>query len=828
MKVRSILVALSLLAFLSTSVGGVLYYSSLKQSALDEVNRQAVSRVQTLRNHLSSYLQENLKAARVMAGLEGVRRFLEHPGRPGELEEANAILDHFQWALRADVCYVMDRRGATLASSNREEPRSFVGENYAFRPYFQRAIQGETAVYMALGVTSGKRGVYYSHPVYGRSPFDGPIGVAVVKAGIESIEEEFRESESGIVVLADPNGVIFASSRPDWLFRLLWDLPPGERERIVASRQFGRTPLDWVGLEREEERLAVDREGNRYFIHRVDVRERPGWQVLYLTNPDLFLERVSHSLIRISGSLILVLCLIVGMGVFVLFRKANHEIIRRREAEQALRESEETAQALLNAPTDSALLLDTGGRVLAANESAALALSVPDAEELVGRTIFDCFPEEIAERERAHLDEVLRSGRPTRYEERRGSRTFDTHLYPVFDAGGKVVRVAIFSLDITELKKTEEELRRAQEELSLHSRELERQVRQRTREITGILENTPAVVYIKDRDYRYVMVGSRFEKLFGVQGRDARGRTDYEIFPREIADQFRANDERVAREQEAIQVEERVPQEEGVRTYLSVKFPLKDEDGRVRAMCGISTDITDLIKAQEQLRRLSGRIMDSQEQERALIARELHDELGQLLTALRMDAVWLRRHLRTGGGAAFGRADAMCGLIDRTIDEVRGIAIRLRPGVLDDLGLIDALEWYTEEFDRRYGVACSFHQHGALGPLKDLPATSAYRIAQEALTNVARHAAASHAEVTLALQGTEMVLRVEDDGVGFDLGRVSENDCLGIAGMRERAGLAGGRLEIRSTPGEGTTVCFYVPVNGNGRGETHDSSPAGR
>jgi PAS domain S-box-containing protein len=827
MKVRSILVALSLLAFLSTSAGGVLYHASLKESALDEVNRQAVSRAQTLRNHLSSYLQENLKAARAMAGLEVVRRFLEHPARPGEREEINAILDHFQWALRADVCYVMDRKGDTLASSNREEPRSFVGQNYAFRPYFQRAVRGETAVYMALGVTSEKRGVYYSHPVYGRGPFDGSIGVAVVKAGIEPIEKEFLENESGIVALADPHGVVFASSRPEWLLRPLWRLAPEERERIVASRQFGEEPLNWVGLVREGDRVAVDREGRRFLIHQAEVHERPGWQVLYLTNPDLFLERVSHPLIRISGFLILVLCLIVGVGVFVLFRKASHEITRRRDAEQALRESEETAQALLNAPTDSALLLDTRGRILAANESAARALNERGAEALAGRSIFDCFPAEIADRERARLDEVLRSGRPVRYQEGRGARAFDTHLYPVYDAGGKVIRIAIFSMDVTELKKTEEELRRAQEELSLHSRELERQVRQRTREITGILENTPALVYIKDPDFRYVMVGSRFENLFGLRSREIRGRTDYEIFPREVADQFRANDERVARAQTPIQVEERVPQEDGLHSYLSVKFPLKGEDGRVRAMCGISTDITDLIKAREQLRKLSGRIINSQEQERGLIARELHDELGQLLTALRMDAAWLRQHLGPDRGPAFDRAAAMCALIDKTIDEVRGIAIRLRPGVLDDLGLIDALEWYTEEFDRRYGVACSFH-HGAVGPLKDLLATSAYRIAQEALTNVARHAAATHVEVTLDLEGTDLVLQVEDDGEGFDVHRVSENDGLGIAGMRERAVLAGGRLEIRTSPGRGTAVQFRVPVNGRERGDIHDSGPAGR
>ncbi len=414
-----------------------------------------------------------------------------------------------------------------------------------------------------------------------------------------------------------------------------------------------------------------------------------------------------------------------------------------------------------------------------------------------------------------------------RYEDRRGARYFDTHLYPVYDSRGKVVRVAIFSLDITERKTTEEELRRAQQDLSRHSRELEQQVRQRTREITSILENTPAVVYIKDPDHRYVMVGSRFETLFGVESHVAKGRTDYEIFPRAIADQFRANDEKVIRKQDAIQVEERVQQKDGVHTYLSVKFPLKDENGCIRAMCGISTDITAQKKAQDQLRRLSGRIMESQEQERALIARELHDELGQLLTALRMDAAWLRRHLRVQGGAPFERASAMCDLIDKTIDEVRGIAIRLRPGVLDDLGLIDALECYTEEFDRRYGIACSLN-HGGVAPVKDILATASYRIAQEALTNVARYAAATHAEVTLSAEGDELVLCVEDDGKGFDMERLSDGDCLGIAGMRERAALVGGRLEIHSILGKGTHVRFRVPVNGTERGGMHDPGYAGR
>jgi PAS domain S-box-containing protein len=814
MKVRLILIFLSLLAFASTSIGGYLYYVSLQESALREVERQAVARAQALRSHLSSCLQQNIKAARILAGLEEIQEFLKEPEGAGRQESVDSILDHFQQALQADVCYVMDGRGLTLASTNRGLPRSFVGENYAFRPYFQRAVNGESAVYMALGVTSEKRGAYYSHPVYWRGPSGEsrpPAGVVVVKAGIDLIEEEFLEDEGGVVVLADPNGVVFASSRPDWVFRFLWPLPSPELERIAASRQFGDKPFQWAGLTRKGDRHAQDRDGNTYLIHRIRVHEHPGWQILYLSNPRFFLERVSHPLIRISGFLILTLCVIVGGGVFLLFREASREITRRRKAEEALRESEETALALLNAPTDSAFLLDENGLVLAANETAIKTFG-GRTDHLVGSCAFDHFNPETAERERERLREVFRTGRPVRYEERHGNRFFDNNLYPVYDGSGKVVRAAIFSLDITERKTTEEELRVAQEELSRYSRQLERQVRQRTREITSILENTPAVVYIKDRLYRYTMVGSRFEKLFGVESGKARGRTDYEIFPAAVADQFRRNDEKVARKRDSIQVEERVPLEDGVHTYLSVKFPLKDDSGGIQAMCGISTDITSQKKAQEQLRRLSGRIMHSQEQERAAIARELHDELGQLLTALRMDAVWLRDHLHHNLDAGAERATAMCDLIDKTIDEVRGIASGLRPGVLDDLGLIDALEWFTEEFDRRFGVACSFNC-GDIPPLSDLVVTAAYRIAQEALTNVARHASATHAEVKLRFDGERLVLDVSDDGKGMDQDLHNDGDCLGIAGMRERAALVRGSLEISSRPGKGTRVRFRVPVD---------------
>ncbi|MBE9520418.1 MAG: PAS domain-containing protein, partial [Proteobacteria bacterium] len=258
------------------------------------------------------------------------------------------------------------------------------------------------------------------------------------------------------------------------------------------------------------------------------------------------------------------------------------------------------------------------------------------------------------------------------------------------------------------------------------------------------------------------------------------------------------------------QVEENVPHDGEMHAYLAVKFPVYDKAGEVNGVCGISTDITAVKKAQDQLRRLSGAIMASQEKERSAIARELHDELGQVLTALRMDAVWMQEHLKESDPEIAERALTMCSLIDKTIKDARSIAIRLRPGVLDDLGLVDALEWYMTDFENRSGIACIF-EHGDTPELTDTIATAAYRICQEAMTNVARYSGANRISVVLETKEDVLSLSVRDDGKGFDIESLDESEGLGIAGMRERATLAGGSLDVISEPGTGTQVIFKVP-----------------
>jgi PAS domain S-box-containing protein len=816
MKLRLILFVLSLLAFLSASTGGFLYYDSLKTFALEEAERQAVERVQTIKKSFSAFLSENIKPVRSLAGMRQLQQGLMGPTDAAALEEANGVLDHFNRTLETEVCYLMDRRGDTIASSNRMAADSFVGENFAFRPYFQSAIRGRPATYLALGTTSGRRGAYYSHPIWVNDRPE-PIGVVVIKASIELIERELVSGQDEIVLVTDPHGVIFISSHTPWLYHSIEELSDDRRDQIARSLQFGEGPWNWTGIRMEGDRHAKDRQGNGYLIHRIALDPYPGWNVIHLRSLAAIARTVSDPLIRIAGPSILALCVLVGVSVFFLYRKASVDIFRRQAAESALRESEERYRSLYHHTPAMLHSIDTNGRLVSVSDYWLEVLGYR-REEVVGRNLTDFFTESSRRyAETVVIPEFFKTGSckdiPYEFIKKNGD-VIDVLLSAITDraVAGKPIRSLAVSIDVTERKRAEEALQAAQQELRRYSQDLERQVRKRTEEVTSILKYTPAVVSIKDKEGRYNLVNSRFEELFALRNEEVQGKTDHEIFPGDVADQFCQNDRRVLSEGCSCQAEEQVSQPDGVHTYLSVKFPVYDETGLISGICGISTDITAVKKAQEQLRRLSGSIMDRQEKERKAIARELHDELGQLLTALRMDSVWLRDRLKDADAKASARALTMCTLIDKTIEDVRGMAIRLRPGVLDTLGLVDALEWVTSDFEKRTSITC-FFQHRGVPNIKDTLATAAYRITQEALTNVARHAKASRVDVALGAEDGVLTLTVSDDGCGFNLQHLTDSDGLGLAGMRERAGLAGGTLEVRSQPLQGTRVCFKVAIH---------------
>ncbi len=268
---------------------------------------------------------------------------------------------------------------------------------------------------------------------------------------------------------------------------------------------------------------------------------------------------------------------------------------------------------------------------------------------------------------------------------------------------------------------------------------------------------------------------------------------------------------------------------------LAVRAPERWDGGEVNELAhafnvmaaALQTRDAEALTAQEQLRALSRRLQAAREEESARIARDLHDQLGQALTALKLDMAWLSRRMEGADGttAALGlvrdRTADMVKCIDGTIELVRRISTELRPGVLDTLGLAAALEWQAGEFEARAGVRCEV-EVGAVGPdIDPAVSTAVFRIFQEALTNVGRHAQARTVRAALDEQDGLIVLRVHDDGRGIRESEASGPRSIGVLGMRERANLLGGTIEVTGSPEAGTTIDVRIPLRGRGGRDEH-------
>jgi two-component system sensor histidine kinase UhpB len=246
-------------------------------------------------------------------------------------------------------------------------------------------------------------------------------------------------------------------------------------------------------------------------------------------------------------------------------------------------------------------------------------------------------------------------------------------------------------------------------------------------------------------------------------------------------------------------------------TVLVNIVPLINGDGELIGAMNCFQDITERKRAQrelqrslDQLRALAGRLQIVREEERKRVARDIHDQLGQALTAIKIDLNALIHEQKPPSESLFR-------LIDQTIQSVRRISTELRPGILDDLGLMPAVEWAAAEFESRTGTKCRLDL-----PQDDIVidrelATALFRILQETFTNVARHANATRVDVRLAKDDDSLTLEVHDNGKGISDEELSADSSLGILGMRERALLLGGELAISGAPGEGTTIRVRIP-----------------
>jgi PAS domain S-box-containing protein len=352
----------------------------------------------------------------------------------------------------------------------------------------------------------------------------------------------------------------------------------------------------------------------------------------------------------------------------------------------------------------------------------------------------------------------------------------------------------------------EEELRRSEDRLRL------------------IIDTIPTMAWSLRPDGKVDFVNQRWREYTGISLEDELDAPTRAMHPEEtpaVMEQWLAT----MAAGEPFEHEMRLRRADGeYRWFLVRTVPLRDEFRNIIKWFGTSTEIEDrkraekiLFRSFEQLRALTARLQSVREEERARMAREIHDELGQALTAIKIDLASLVSELPAEQTQAL-RKQSIMKLIDETIQTVRRISTELRPGILDDLGLVAAVEWAAEEFQARTGTKCQISLPRADLALDPERATALFRIFQETLTNVARHAHATEVNVRLAYDRCDVSLEVRDNGKGISEEQLTAANSLGLLGMLERALLLGGELTISGVPGKGTTVRVRIP-------QTHRAQP---
>lgn len=487
---------------------------------------------------------------------------------------------------------------------------------------------------------------------------------------------------------------------------------------------------------------------------------------------------------------------------------------------QRVADSEAQLAGIIRSSMEAIITVDSDQRVVLFNPMAETLFAWP-AELAIGRSLSDFIPHRFRA---AHAEHVRRFGITGVSDREMGLQRAlcamrrDGSEFPI-EASisqisvGEAKLYTVMLRDITERVRAEEALHRS---LQL--------VKESEARLAGIIRSSMEAIITVDNEQRVVLFNPMAETLFAWPAELAIGRPLGDFIP----ERYRAAHEEHVRRFGITGVSDRQMGRQRALYALrrdGTEFPIEASISQTahegtKLYTVMLRDITERARAEatlrrsrEELQQLSDGILAAREEERRRIARELHDDLGQRLSALKMDMAMLGADVDEGRDTAglLDEIGAINGVIDNTVASVRRIASDLRPALLDELGMIPAIEWLADDFANRYGLAVSVD-----GAEADVPAQTAiamFRIVQEALSNVVRHADATTVHIQLTQSEGQLVLRVQDNGVGWD--KVSSasgpRKSLGLLGIRERARLLGGSFTIDSTPGKGFCLIVQIP-----------------
>ena len=350
-------------------VAGWFFTQFMGNVAREQVRKDNVTHGKLIIQRLTFELEEAEAAVKAMSGSPWISPALWSRS-PQTLAQANSVLDRYQTRFEASPAYILDQTGTCIASSNRDAPDSFVGHNYAFRPYFQQAMAGQPGRYFALGVVSKKRGFFAAYPV--RDPVGKIVGIAAIKTTLDRFQQELRESDPAFLI--DPDGVIFLGSRPSLDYHSLWPVNPADREGLKA--QYGTANFESVFPQPPTDGAAVKIDGKNYLFYRQDINApaTPGWSLVLLAPVNLV---VFYRLLGIATAFIVVVLTLVSVGTNLSIREGANRIVA----------SEARFRAMFAAAPEAVFVFDPETRrILDANPFMAQWLGY-GPEELVGLEI---------------------------------------------------------------------------------------------------------------------------------------------------------------------------------------------------------------------------------------------------------------------------------------------------------------------------------------------------------------------------------------------------------------------------------------------------------
>jgi two-component system sensor histidine kinase UhpB len=491
-------------------------------------------------------------------------------------------------------------------------------------------------------------------------------------------------------------------------------------------------------------------------------------------------------------------------------RLQNEELAGARQITEAERQR---YQELFDFAPDGYLVTDTAGVIQEANHAAATLFAVEQCR-LVGIPLSVFVAKDEQRTYRTQLNRLLQLDRVQDWEVRLQPRKSPSFLVAitaatVYDSQGRVVSLRWVIRDITERKRAEQALQESEERLR------------------AIVDQAAIGIAQLSPEGAVLLANQRLCDMLGYTPEELLTRAWQEIIhPDDRARRREYLRRLLAGEIRAYTGEKRYIRRNGMYLWGHVTASLvREPSGAPKYIVSVVQDITErklaeektrqaeqtLRSFQEQLRDLATHLQERQEEERRCIAREIHDELAQTLTALRIDTSWLMRRLDKAPRAVQERLKEMGALLETLVNSVRRIGTELRPDVLDDLGLTAAIEWQLQDVHKRTGIDYELSLPSEDIPLDQWRATAMFRIFQEALTNVLRHAEASKAVVRVMQQADALLLEVADDGKGITPEQLTDRTSLGLLSMRERALLWGGELTIQGKAGEGTRVTVRLP-----------------